>query len=234
MLVRNVGNSQIAWSDDHGATWNRCNWKFETSFGAPTFLNFGRNYEGRRDEFVYIYSHDNLSAYSPADRMVLARVLLDQIRERKAYEFLRSFDEFRRPVWTHNVHERGAVFVNPGRCFRSGITYNAGLKRYLWCQILPFSTDERGPRFQGGFGVYEAPEPWGPWHTVFYTEAWDTGPGETSTFPAKWMSQDGRTLYLLFSGNDCLSVRKVTLTWRPPIVPIPADAESAGKSPTSP
>ena len=211
MLVRNVGNSQIAWSDDHGASWNWCNWKFETSFGAPTFLNFGRNYEGRRDEFVYVYSHDSVSAYSPADRMVLARVPLDKIRERKAYEFLRSFDDVHRPLWTRSIRDRGAVFVNPRRCYRSGITYNAGLKRYLWCQILPFSTDERGPRFQGGFGIYEAPEPWGPWRTVFYTENWDTGPGETSSLPTKWMSPDGRTLYLLFSGNDCFSVRRAVL-----------------------
>ncbi len=211
MLVRNVGNSQIAWSDDHGANWNWCDWKFTTSFGAPTFLNFSRNYEGRRDEFVYLYSHDSDSAYAPADRMVLARVPVGQIRERKAYEFLRSFDDVHRPLWTRNIRERGAVFVNPGRCYRSGITYNAGLKRYLWCQILPESTDTRGPRYQGGFGIYEAPEPWGPWRTVFCTEAWDTGPGETSTFPTKWMSPDGRTLYLLFSGNDCFSVRKAIL-----------------------
>ena len=209
MLVRNVGNSQVAWSDDHGANWNWCDWKFETGFGAPTFLNFGRNYESARDGYVYIYSHDNVSAYSPADRMVLARVLLDRIRERKAYEFLRSFDDDHRPVWIHNIHERDAVFVNPGRCYRCGITYNAGLKRYLWCQVLPESTDTRGPRYQGGFGIYEAPEPWGPWHTVFYTETWDTGPGETSTFPTKWMSEDGRTCHLLFSGNDSFSVRKV-------------------------
>jgi hypothetical protein len=211
MLVRNVGNSQIAWSDGHGATWNWCDWKFTTSFGAPTFLNFGRNYEGRRDEFVYVYSHDSDSAYSSADRMVLARVPLVQIRERKAYEFLRAFGESGQALWTRDIRERGAVFVNPGRCYRSGITYNAGLKRYLWCQVLPESTDTRCPRFQGGFGIYEAPEPWGPWHTVFYTEAWDTGPGETSTFPTKWMSQDGRTLHLLFSGNDCFSVRKAVL-----------------------
>ncbi|MBN1506786.1 MAG: hypothetical protein JW955_08065 [Sedimentisphaerales bacterium] len=224
MLVRNVGNSQIAWSDDHGAIWNWCDWKFETSFGAPTFLNFGRDYAGRRDDFVYVYSHDRDGAYVPADCMVLARVPLARIRECKAYEFLRSFDESHRPIWTRNIHERGAVFVNPGRCYRSGITYNAGLKRYLWCQVLPFSTDDRGPRFQGGFGIYEAPEPWGPWHTVFHTEAWDTGPGETSTFPAKWISADGQTCYLLFSGDDCFSVRKVTFTRRTPIVSIPAGA----------
>jgi len=210
MLVRNVGNSQIVWSDDHGVTWRWCDWKFETSFGAPTFLNFGRNYAGKRDDFVYVYSHDSDSAYSPADRMVLARVPLDRIRDRKAYEFLQSVDVAGRPEWTADIRCRGAVFVNPGRCFRSGITYNAGLKRYLWCQILPFSTDPRGPRFQGGFGIYEAPEPWGPWRTAFYTEQWDTGPGETSTFPAKWMSDDGRTCCLLFSGDDCFSVRRAT------------------------
>jgi hypothetical protein len=211
MLVRNVGNSQVVWSDDHAANWNWCDWRFETSFGAPTFLNFGRNNAGRRDDFVYIYSHDNGSAYVPADRMVLARVPLDRIRDRRAYEFLESLDDVGRPTWTRNIHDRGAVFTSPERCWRSGITYNAGLKRYLWCQILPFSTDPRGPRFQGGFGIYEAPEPWGPWRTAFYTETWDVGPGETGSFPTKWMSPDGRTCYLVFSGNDSFSVRRARL-----------------------
>ncbi len=209
LLVRNVGNSQVAWSDDHAATWHWCDWKFEVSFGAPTFLNFGANYAGRRDNYVYIYSHDNGSAYSPADRMVLARVPLDQIRDRLAYEFLKDFRPDSQPVWTRAIRERGAVFVNRQRCWRSGITYNAALKRYLWCQILPVSTDPRGPCFQGGFGIYEAPEPWGPWYTVFYTEHWDVGPGETSSLPTKWMSPDGRVCHLVFSGNDCFSVRQV-------------------------
>jgi hypothetical protein len=104
------------------------------------------------------------------------------------------------------------VFDHPGQCYRSGISYNAGLKRYLWCQTLPTSRDARGPRFQGGFGVYEAPEPWGPWRTVFFTEQWDVGPGETSHFPPKWISDDGRTVFLVFSGDDCLSIRRATLT----------------------
>jgi CubicO group peptidase (beta-lactamase class C family) len=214
LLVRNVGNSRIAWSQDHAVTWNWCDWKFETSFGAPTFLNFGANYAGRLDNFVYIYSHDNDSAYLPADRMVIARVPPDQIRDRHAYEFFQTLDSSGRPVWTRSIRDRGAVFVHPGRCYRSGISYNAGLKRYLWCQILPFSTDSRGPRFQGGFGLYEAPEPWGPWRTVFHTENWDVGPGETSSFPTKWMSQDGRTCHLVFSGADCFCVRRADLTVR--------------------
>jgi hypothetical protein len=63
-------------------------------------------------------------------------------------------------------------------------------------------------RFRGGFGIYDAPEPWGPWTTVSYTEEWDVGPGESSSFPTKWMSTDGQTVHLVFSGDDCFSVRK--------------------------
>ena len=208
MLVRNTGNSQIAWSKDYGKTWRWCDWKFTTSFGAPTFLNFGRNYAGARDEFVYIYSHDSDSAYEPADKMVMARVRKDKIRERGAYEFFKELNSSGRAVWTRDIRSRGAVFVNPGRCYRNGITYNAGLKRYLWCQTIHGKDDMR---FKGGLGIFDGPQPWGPWTTVFYTEQWDVGPGETSSLPTKWMSNDGRTCYLLFSGEDCFSARKAVL-----------------------
>jgi len=100
------------------------------------------------------------------------------------------------------------VFVHPAMCYRSGISYNPGLKRYLWCQVHPDSNHPQGSRFQGGFGIYEALEPWGPWHTVFYTKDWDVGPGDTSSFPVKWMSKDGKTCWLVFSGNDSFSLRK--------------------------
>ena len=103
------------------------------------------------------------------------------------------------------------MFTHPGQCYRTGITYHAGLKRYLWCQTDPDSTHPQGMRFEGGFRIFDAPEPWGPWTTVFATEHWDVGPGETSSFPTKWMSTDGKTLYLVFSGNDHFSVRKAVL-----------------------
>ncbi|HWA87118.1 MAG TPA: serine hydrolase [Opitutus sp.] len=209
-LARNRDNAQLGWSRDHGATWTWAGWRFETSLGCPTFLNFGRNYAGARDDFVYVYSFDSDSAYEPADRMVLARVRKDRIAERAAYEFFVKIDASGRPVWSRDVARRGAVFASPGACFRGGISYDAGLKRYLWCQILPHSTHPQGQRFQGGFGIYDAPEPWGPWTTVFYAPAWDVGPGESSRFPTKWMSGDGRTAYLLFSGNDSFAVRRAT------------------------
>ena len=61
-------------------------------------------------------------------------------------------------------------------------------------------------------GIFDAPEPWGPWTTAYFTERWDVGPGETCSLPTKWMSADGKTVYLVFSGDDHFAVRRASLT----------------------
>ena len=207
MLVRNAGNSQLAWSADHGRSWAWCEWRFTAGFGCPTFLNAGRNYADARDDFVYVYSLDADTAYDRADHMVLARVPRDRIRERDAYRFYGGRDGGGPPRWHTDIAARQAVFANSGRCYRSSVTYNPGLKRYLWCQTG--AGDQ--PRFEGGLVIYDAPEPWGPWTTAYSTEHWDVGPGETSSLPCKWMSADGRTVHLVFSGDDCFAVRRAVL-----------------------
>jgi CubicO group peptidase (beta-lactamase class C family) len=210
VLARNADNAQLGSSKDHGQTWTWSDWRFKTSFGCPTFLNFGPNYAGARDEYVYIYSHDSDSAYEPADGTVLARVNKSQLTDLAAYEYFREIDRHGSPVWTRSAAERGSVFTNPGGCYRTSASYNAGLKRYLLCQIV--ADKQRDTRFNGGFGIYEAPQPWGPWSTVYYAETWDVGPGETNSLPTKWMSDDGRTMHLVFSGDDSFSVRRVKLS----------------------
>lgn len=216
MWVRNANRkgeqSQLAWSTDHGKTWKLSTWKFK-EFGYCTFINFGENYVGARDNYVYSVSHDNPSAYERADKFILIRVAKDQIRNRDSYEFFERLDADGNPVWTSDIRERGAVFTEPGCCHRSGISYNAPLKRYMWWQAkYPKGVDGR---FAGMFGVFDAPEPWGPWTTVYYTDNWDVGAGETGSFPTKWMSDDGITIHLVFSGDDAFSVRKATLTLSP-------------------
>ena len=207
MLVRNTDNSQLAWSLDRGKHWQWSAWQFEKSFGAPTFLNYGENYTGTRDQYVYLYSHDSDSAYEPADRMVMARVPKTRLRDRDKYEFYVGLDSTGQACWSRDVEKRASVFDHKGKCYRNGISYNPGVQRYLWCQVIP----GEDTRFEGGFGLYEAPEPWGPWRTLYYTEKWDVGPGETCSIPPKWLSPDGQTGWLLFSGDDCFSLRKFNL-----------------------
>jgi hypothetical protein len=210
MLVRNVRNSQLGWSRDGARTWGWADWKIETSFGCPTFLNYGKAYAGARDDFVYVYSQDADSAYERADRMVLARVPKDRLRERAAYEFFVRRNENGSAEWAGDIGQRGAVLEYPGQCYRSSVVYDAPLKRYLWC----LTGAGEDPRFAGGLTILDAPEPWGPWTTAYHTDLWDVGPGESCSIPTKWISADGLTLHLVFSGDDCLSNRRGTLRLR--------------------
>ena len=139
--------------------------------------------------------------------MVLARVPKDRITVREAYQFFQGLDAEDEPAWTDDIGQRGGVFMYPGLCRRSGISYNAGLGRYLWWQHR--AEEDVDTRFEGGVGIYDAPEPWGPWTTAYFTVGWDTGPGEMGGFPPKWMSDDGRTCYVVFSGNDYFSMRRM-------------------------
>lgn len=203
MWVRNVGNSQLAWSTDHGRTWE-WGFKLETGFGSPAFLNFGKNYEGARDGYVYSYSQDGPSAYESYDGVALARVPRRRIREREAYEFFVRVENGR-PVWSHDLAQRGAVFSFPGHCQRVDAVYHPVLKRCLLAV---------GYNHNSGWGLFDAPEPWGPWTTAFHTDEWDIPGTHGYRLPSKWISSDGRSMYLVFSGvkqYDAFCVRRMHL-----------------------
>jgi hypothetical protein len=179
-------------------------------------VNFGRDYAGGHDGFAYVLSPDSNAAYSVANRFVLARVPLNRIREREAYEFFAGRAPDDSAAWTTNLDLRADVLERAEICYRPSVTFNPALNRFLLVHPRPNerSRDAGGKvdlRFHGGLVVYEAPRPWGPWSVVFDTENWDVGPGDSASFPTKWMSADGRTLYLVFSGDDSFSVRKAEL-----------------------
>jgi hypothetical protein len=92
------------------------------------------------------------------------------------------------------------------------VTYNAGIKRYLWCVTRPIK-DTKPAAY--GLAIYDAPEPWGPWTTAYEADTWDVDAGESCGFPSKWISADGKTLYLVFAGGDAFCVRKAELILNP-------------------
>lgn len=217
MLVRNDDRkgcaTRLAWSVDHGVTWTWADWRFD-ELGAPTFINFGRDYAGARDRYVYLIGHDNPSAYREADGYVLLRADQNRLRHREAYEFFTGLDEHGGPRWSPRIEDRGHILRHRGRCRRTGVNYVAGLNRYLlWAQVGR-SDWETDTRFAAGFAVFDAPEPWGPWTSACFTEQWDVGPGDMGNFPAKWMSADGRHVHLVFSGDDYFSVRGAKIVTR--------------------
>lgn len=208
LWVRNVGNAQLVWSEDHARTWH---WGFrlEESFGSPSFLNFGKNYSGARDRFVYAYSQDGPSAYDSDNGVVLMRAPVEGLRRREAWEFFAGILADGKPKWARSLRERYPVFRFPRHCQRVDAIYHPGLKRYLLVV---------GYNHSSGWGIFDAPEPWGDWTTVFHTDQWDIESAHGYRLPTKWI-HDPRTLYLVFSaahgerdaGYDAFCVRRLEL-----------------------
>ena len=174
MWVRNVGNSQLVWSEDHGRTW-QWGFHFSTSFGSPAFLNVGRNYTDARDGFVYVYSQDGASAYDPDDALVLARVPRAAFATTMPTSSWSASTFRRRPALDQRHRSPRPRLPFPGHCQRADAVYNPLLKRYLLAL---------GYNHQGGWGIFDAPEPWGPWTTAFHTDYWGLGGTHGYRLPA--------------------------------------------------
>lgn len=105
------------------------------------------------------------------------------------------------------------MFSYPANCRHSDVVYNAGIGRYLLALAYDAS---------GDWGLFDAPEPWGPWSTVFHSHAstsarsnaWGIPGTHGYRLPAKWISPDGLTMTLIFSGvgmNDAFCTRTMRL-----------------------
>ena len=195
-------NSRVAWSKDLGKTWTWADWYFSTTFGCPAFVQFGQNYADARDDFVYLASQDNNNAYEYCPDVVLARVPKDKISDRGAYEFFAGFDSVRSPIWSDNIELRKPIFSDPQGTQRISMTHIGPLD----CYFLVASHYPIGCTLEthsAALGIFEAKEPWGPWSTVYYDPEWS---GQCRTYhhliPPKWISPDGKSMWLLYSGLD--------------------------------
>ncbi len=193
-------NHVLAWSTDNGATWARAEWLFargEGNFQPAKFLTFGRDYAGLPEPlagYVYICGPKQSAGRGSGNRLYLARAPRNRLRERAAYEFFERTDAAGQPVWVAQSAQAQPVFADPNGVTPGSVVYDPGLKRFL------LTCFHAGP---GQLGVFDAPNPWGPWTTIAYYEHWGhmgaEGEGLTCGFPQKWMSADGLTLWSIFS-----------------------------------
>jgi hypothetical protein len=223
MIVTEEGNkwsrAKIGQSRDYGTTWTSNGRSFEEAkwdlqepggvFAAACFLQFGKDYERARDGFVYGYSERVRNIIQPD--IVMFRVPKTRITDRSAYEFFTGLDHDGHARWTADITKMQPVFSD-----RNGISwgmqamYHPRSKRYL----LTVRRDDSS----SAWGIFDAPEPWGPWTTVAYYDSWlDSKRKLTFSFNQKWMSHDGQHLWMVFSGlgiYDSFNVVKATLKFR--------------------
>jgi len=195
-------------SHDHGATWSPTPTGAERAFfsgrfASPHFLQFGRDYAGARDEYVYAYSctdDDGIACWNAGDVMYLGRAPRHHLLERDAWEFFCGTPEV--PAWTPALDQACPVFAYPRKCNENEVVYHSGLGRYLLCNwaFIDYVNYAIGSR-HAELTIFEAPEPWGPWALVYREEDWGPTSDYQPRLPTKWFGADGRTAWLLSSGN---------------------------------
>ena len=207
-------NCWIAVSNDHGATWDNnvtpYNF-FSGRLSGLTFIQYGKDNAGARDEYVYAVfpcSYSGHAYWECQDCLLLGRVPADSILNRKAWEF-RTQDG----SWDCDDTKAAPVFEYPGMTGQDFIQYNEGLGRYILGNYgfmtikgepRPYHTGEwtsGETKYPSQLTLFEAPNPWGPWSLFYLDDNWGTFGGYQPSFPTKFISKDGLTMYMASSGS---------------------------------
>ncbi|MGC1509087.1 hypothetical protein [Ketobacter sp.] len=171
---------ELATSQDQGKTWHKSDWQFtsQENLTIPTFLNFGRDNAGvpsRMQGYIYSYfihpeqrdiqqagpDGRGLIVHKPG-RLYLARIADTGLPGKKSdFEFFSGLGADGTPRWG-TLREKQPVFEDAngvGWCLSA--SYHPATDRVLLAT-------EHDISHQGQLGVFESPNPWGPWSTVEY------------------------------------------------------------------
>ncbi len=189
--------------------------------GSPHFVDFGRNLQSSPDGKAYLVAHgasDGLNrriafnSWITGDEIYLVRVkpAIKAMNNARSYEFFTGINKKQHPVWSKDFGK-----IKPIAAWRDNMgcvtmTYNAPLKKYLMCV-----TD--GGNTVSFFNTYilESDAVTGPWKLVTYLRHF----GEQAYFvniPSKFISPDGRTLWLCYAANFSQGWNGVKFESRPP------------------
>jgi hypothetical protein len=208
----------IITSVDYGKTWNLDATPsdfFTGRLASPHFLQFGQDYAGARDDYVYAYfpaAENGQSYWENGDYLLLGRVNRFDLLKRRAWEFYTGMDGTGHALWDAEERQARPVFRYPRMTGENHVAYNPGIRRYLMGNY-GFVDAQGNPRpyhVAGGWPesalrsqltLFDAPEPWGPWTLFHIQDDWGTYGDYQPSFPTKWMSSDGRTLLMASSGS---------------------------------
>lgn len=176
-------------------------------FSVLHVVDFGQNMQHSPDGMAYMVGHGRaphiphprLGAVSwlSGDAVYLARVrpTPETINDASHYEFFAGYDHQNRPVWSRHFSHLKPMLEWPNHLGNSAMSYIPGLKKYILCIADGWPSTRRMNTI-----MLESSHPWGPWKLVTYLRHF----GEQGYFvniPSKFISADGRKLWLCYSAN---------------------------------
>jgi len=206
-------------SEDLGKTWTACpltggaplfgesgKGDSKVKIGAPHFVDFGRNMEHSPDGKAYLVGHGAVRpeadcSWISSDQIHLVRVTLsiENINDVAQYEFFAGHDNNRIPIWTRDFSAIKPIMEWEDNAGCVTMTWNEPLKTYFMCVTYGYRKGGGGNTDYDTY-VLESDAVTGPWRLVTYMK----GFGPQAYFvnlPSKFISSDGRTLWLCYSAN---------------------------------
>ena len=208
------------YSSDYGHSWTLCPHKpnkplfgengingYPVKIGAPHFVDFGKNMQYSPDGKAYMIAHgaDTTDtkwrfwndSWINGDQVYLLRVTpsIENINDISKYEFYGGKDEKGKPIWTDSFDEIKPLLEWNNNMGCVTITYNAPLKKYLMCVTDGGNTVSKMNTY-----ILESDNLEGEWKLIKYMKDF----GEQAYFvniPSKFISEDGKQMWLLYSGN---------------------------------
>lgn len=204
--IQNTYDATIVKSTDHGKTWTAKPAVGKSMFpghwfSTPFFVQYGQNYSGAMDEFVYAVS--NNGSWNNGNYLALGRVHRGKIGalDPADWEFYNGLDEGGKPQWISEYNKAPAVFIHRNYTSMAGIQFVPALDRFLLMEWAYTDLDDPDRPFTRSLlHLYEAPAAWGPWRHIHTEPDWNHAsynPG----MPAKWFEDGGKRLWLTSAGD---------------------------------
>ena len=208
-------------SKDNGLTWAGCPHDpskplfgetgmcgYPVKIGSPHFVDFGKNMEHSPDGKAYLTAHGSDLKFYPVsnfahlswitgDQIYLLRVTpsVENMNDPNAYEFFAGHNSSGEAIWSSDFKDIRPLLEWKDNMGCVTVTYNHPLKKYLMAV-----TDGGNTCAKMNTYILEADAITGPWKLVTYLKDF----GEQAyfvNFPSKFISENGRKLWMCYSGN---------------------------------
>ena len=196
--------SSVAWSSDLGRSWRIAPWSSRLPLGS--FLDRGRDSSSAVPQYILLYyMREGDSRHLYLKRLRPDQLTADPASAHGAEYFAGLSWLAHHARWSIQEPDAAPVFADNNNVQGPSAVFDAGLRRYL-LTTGHYSSGDDNDSSAGQVGIFEAPNPWGPWATIGYYDNWANLEEETRgdylslRIPSKWISADGKTLWAVFSG----------------------------------
>jgi hypothetical protein len=197
------GLAGIAYSTNEGETWTSPSMAFPAPLGNLSWVLHGR---GQAHPDGYVYAINSEREFN-ASTLILGRSLpaIADVTNPADWQWLSGWQQYdgqSMPVWSSSVSAAVPVASWASHITYPQMSYDAPLHVYLLTFTHSYSNTVPGIWRAGSeLDLLEAPHPWGPFS--FVARDIDFGPsnGYAAGFPEKWISGNGRTLWMKWAAN---------------------------------